>query len=77
MEFGLVLTENSVLPGWTMSCDSQPSHFYNGGSRAPPNFRFDLKLFKYGHVIYNWKRNFMLIKENITTWGQKSNGKIF
>ena len=68
MELGLVLTKINISLGWTLSYDLQPGHFYIGGYRA---------LLKVGQNFFQiWSCWFMLIKKDITTWGQKWTGKI-
>ena len=62
MELGLVLTKNNLLLRWIFFYDSQLGH---DGFTVPPNFCLDMKFFKYGHVIYYWNGNFMLIKKTL------------
>ena len=68
MELGQFLTKNNILIGWNHSYDLQTGHFYNVDFRVTPKFGQSF--------LQTWSCWYMLIKKDITTWGQKWTGKI-
>ena len=58
---GLLPTKNVIIPGSTHGYGSLPGHFHNSGFWAPGMFT-NMTISEYGHIVYHWKGNLMLIQ---------------